>query len=235
MRIPSSFAQMTMEFTLAILGDGSAGKSSIVQSFVDDGFKSVYKQTIGIDFHEKIADLRSKMISMRVWDVGGQSIHSDSIKQYVSASSALFLVYDVTNDESFRNLDDWVAIVVKKNKVDSSKIYLVGNKVDMIDQRQVSVDRHEQFIEENHLGGGFFMSAKTGENVLRTFYTVANTRLSLGLSDAELEHYNKVVKAHVKQSGDDEGRTEWADRIEEEDRLAAMEAQKRQNSGCQCF
>ena len=79
------------------------------------------------------------------------------------------------------------------------------------------------------------MSAKTGENVLRTFYTVANTRLSLGLSDAELEHYNKVIKAHVKQSGDDEGRTEWADRIEEEDRLAAMEAQKRQNSGCQCF
>ena len=223
-----------MEFTLAILGDGSAGKSSIVQSFVDDGFKSVYKQTIGIDFHEKMADLRGKIVSMRVWDIGGQSIHSGSIKQYVSASSALFLVYDVTNNESFSNLDDWVAIVVKKNKVDSKKVFLVGNKVDMLDQLQVSTDQHQQFIEENSLGGGFFMSAKSGENVLRTFYSVANTLLSLGLSESELEHYNKVIKAHVKQSSDDEGRTAWADKIEEEDRLAALEAQ-RQNSGCQCF
>lgn len=224
-----------MEFTLAILGDGSAGKSSIVQSFVDDGFKSVYKQTIGIDFHEKMADLRGKIVSMRVWDIGGQSIHSGNIKQYVSASSALFLVYDVTNNESFSNLDDWVAIVVKKNKVDSKKVFLVGNKVDMLDQLQVSADQHQQFIEENSLGGGFLMSAKSGENVLRTFYSVANTLLSLGLSESELEHYNKVIKAHVKQSSDDEGRTAWADKIEEEDRLAALEAQRRQNSGCQCF
>lgn len=224
-----------MEFTLAILGDGSAGKSSIVQSFVDDGFKSVYKQTIGIDFHEKMADLRGKIVSMRVWDIGGQSIHSGNIKQYVSASSALFLVYDVTNNESFSNLDDWVAIVVKKNKVDSKKVFLVGNKVDMLDQLQVSADQHQQFIEENSLGGGFLMSAKSGENVLRTFYSVANTLLSLGLSESELEHYNKVIKAHVKQSSDDEGRTAWADKIEEEDRVAALEAQRRQNSGCQCF
>lgn len=224
-----------MEFTLAILGDGSAGKSSIVQSFVDDGFKSVYKQTIGIDFHEKMADLRGKIVSMRVWDIGGQSIHSGNIKQYVSASSALFLVYDVTNNESFSNLDDWVAIVVKKNKVDSKKVFLVGNKVDMLDQLQVSTDQHQQFIEENSLGGGFLMSAKSGENVLRTFYSVANTLLSLGLSKSELEHYNKVIKAHVKQSSDDEGRTAWADKIEEEDRVAALEAQRRQNSGCQCF
>ena len=224
-----------MEFTLAILGDGSAGKSSITQAFVDDGFKSVYKQTIGIDFHEKVVTLRGKCVSMRVWDIGGQSIHSSNMQQYVSASNALFLVYDITNEESFRNLDDWMTIVSKRNKVESSKIYLVGNKVDMISQRQVDEEQHRQFIEESRLGGGFTMSAKSGENVLKTFYTVANSVLDLGLSEGELENYNKVLKAHFKQSTEDEGRTAWADKIEEEDRLAALEAQKRQNSGCQCF
>ena len=224
-----------MEFTLAILGDGSAGKSSITQSFVEDGFKTVYKQTIGIDFHEKSVILRGKNVSMRVWDVGGQSIHSSNIQQYVSASSALFLVYDVTNEESFQNLDDWINIVSKKYKVQSNKIYLVGNKTDMIDQRQVDEDQHQQFIVNNSLGGGFMMSAKSGENVLKTFYSVANTILGIGLSEEELESYNKVLTAHIKHSSDDEGRTAWADKIEEEDRLAALQAQRQNNSGCQCF
>ena len=224
---------------MAILGDGSVGKSSIVQSFTDDGFKSVYKQTVGIDFHEKIVKLRERPVSMRVWDIGGQSIHSKNIKQYVSSASALFVVYDVTNEESFSNLEDWIRILAKihsANAEAAKKVYLVGNKVDMMDQRQVTEKRHNAFIADNGLAGGFFVSAKSGENVLKAFYVVVSTALGIGLSEAELEALNKVLKAHVKQSGDDEGRTAFADAIEEEDRLAALEAERRANgNGCQCF
>jgi len=67
--------------SLAIVGDGSVGKSSIIEAFRSEGFIPVYKQTIGIDFYEKKLRIRGDIYaSMRVWDIGGQSIHSKNLQ-----------------------------------------------------------------------------------------------------------------------------------------------------------
>ena len=102
-----------MEITVAVLGDGAVGKSSLINNFRNDGFTAVYKQTVGCEFYEKQISIRDQMVSLRLWDIGGQSIHSKNIQQYVSTSSAVFLVYDVTNTESFSNLDDWQRTLAK--------------------------------------------------------------------------------------------------------------------------
>lgn len=70
------------------------------------------------------------VISLRVYDIGGQSLNSKNLKQYLSGASVIFLVYDVTNRESFQNLDDWLN-QVRRNS-DKSKIYVIGNKVILI-------------------------------------------------------------------------------------------------------
>ena len=114
--------------TLAVIGDGAVGKSSIIAAFKNDGFGRVYKQTIGVDFYEKLLQIRGdKYVSLRVWDIGGQSISSKNLEKYMSGSQIFFLVYDVTNPESFANLDDWLSMVVKYSK--AAFIYLIGNKV----------------------------------------------------------------------------------------------------------
>ncbi len=221
------------DLTVALVGDGSSGKSSIIRTLTEDGsFSTVYAQTIGCDFHERRIKIRENLVSLRVWDIGGQSIHSKNIKQYVYAAQAIFLVYDVTNQESFMNLDDWLSALMK-NGVKKENVYLVGNKIDMVDQRVVEEARHRTFVEENGLREGFFMSAKTADKLLVAFVTVAGQICGIDLTDAELEAYSKVVKATGKQSGGDEGRTAFADAIEEEDRLAALRA-SRGEAGCQC-
>jgi GTPase SAR1 family protein len=70
--------------------------------------------------------------SLRVYDIGGQSLNSKNLREYLSGASVIFLVYDVTNRESFGNLDDWLAQVRKNSK--TTNIYVIGNKVrsDMI-------------------------------------------------------------------------------------------------------
>lgn len=67
------------------------------------------------------------IISLRVYDVGGQSINSKNLREYLSGASVLFLVYDLTNPESFRNLEDWLRAARKYSQ--KARIYLVGNKV----------------------------------------------------------------------------------------------------------
>ena len=110
----SSIASTVKEqCSLCILGDGSVGKSSMIAAFKTDGFTPVYKQTIGVDFFEKQLRIRNKVsISLRIWDVGGQSINSKNLHTYLASSDVVFLVYDVTNTESYANLDDWLQKVV---------------------------------------------------------------------------------------------------------------------------
>ena len=206
------------------------GKSSIIAAFKSDGFIPVYKQTIGCDFYEKNLEIRKEtFVSLRVWDIGGQSINSKNMEQYVGSSDVIFLVYDVTNPDSFANLDDWLGSVKKFGK--SQLIFLVANKIDLIILRQITERKHEHFIAENDLSGGFQVSAKTGDNLVKAFYKVAGDAVGVHLSSTELAYHDSVVRAHiVKGGGEEEGRTAFADEIERQD----AEAERRKREGFLC-
>ena len=146
--------------SLAIVGDGATGKSSIINAFKLDGFVEnnfkEYKQTIGIDFFEKKKKIQDKTLSLRVFDIGGQSINSNNLENYISNADIVFLNYDVTNRESFNNMEDWLYKVKKYCK--SQKLYLVGNKVDLYNLRQVKEADHEMFIIANQFSGNGIQS-----------------------------------------------------------------------------
>ena len=220
---------------LILLGNGSVGKSSIVARFVDDGFAKVYKQTVGLDFFEKEVTLprgpRRRMV-LQVWDIGGQSVGSANLPKYVHGSNAVMLCYDVTDESSFQDAEDWLRLARRALAGSSAKIFLVGNKIDLYGQRAVSEKRHETFIAAHSLDGGHFCSAKSGESVVRTFYQLAGEIAGITLSPYELSFHDKVITkvevSRTSESGidaDGDEMTEMERRIMEED--AALEAAKR--------
>jgi hypothetical protein len=98
--------------------------------------------------------------------------------------------------------------------------------------RVVRKDQHDRFIFENRLAGGIFVSAKTGENITRSFYQIAGEVMGMPLDAYELAFYDKVLTAHIQSDGN-EGRTLFADEIEAED-LAAEAAKNRSSRRCIC-
>ena len=89
------------------------------------------KQTVGCDFFEKKMSIKGDMIiSLRVYDVGGQSINSKNLRQYLSGTSIIFLVYDLTNPDSFQDLEDWLSAARKYSQ--KARVYLIGNKESLI-------------------------------------------------------------------------------------------------------
>lgn len=219
--------------SLALIGDGSVGKSTIINAFCTEGFQKVYKQTIGCDFFEKQIEPRvNYSVSLRVWDIGGQSIHSKNLRSYLEHANAIMLVYDITNLESFHNLQDWLMQLKKYNNTEY--IYVIGNKADLIALRQVSLKQHDAFIADNAVKGGNFCSAKTGENIVKMFYAIAGEIIGIKLTEYELAFHDKVLKAHVNVSNEqDEIRNAWADDIEKEDLEA--ERKKQQGDGACCI
>ena len=224
-----------MSTTLKILlcGNGSAGKTSLCQRFRTDGFERVYKQTIGVDFYEKPITIRGHSAVLQVWDIGGQSIGSRMLAQYVRGAAIAFVCYDLTDAQSFADAEDWLNVLRADEESAPRDIYLLGNKADLVQLRRVTQKTADMFAEKNHLKGAFSVSARTGEGVLFAFHSAAACALGIGLTNEEVELTMRILAVTVDAAGGaDDARVSGADEIERQDALIKAERERRETAGC---
>eukprot|EP00940_MAST-03C_sp_MAST-3C-sp2_P001092 g1092.t1 len=225
----ASMAKLTSN--MVFVGNGSTGKSSLVSMLLENGFQKKYQQTVGFETYKKEIRIKSKTISVRLWDIGGQNLGSKNLKQYVSAAHVLFYVYDITSKASFNDLEEWAGRsrdILSKEKQSSPVTMVLANKSDLQHLRKVSRDQHKRLVEKLGALDGGEVSAKTGERILEDIYRAAAKQHGISLSKSDLEFARRIVVARLDNSSVDEGRTKMADLIEAEDR-AAME---RSEGGC---
>jgi Ras-related protein Rab-28 len=109
-------------------------------------------------------------VTMQLWDIGGQSIGSRSVKNYIAGADAVLLCYDITNYESFANLEDWYRLVVDAFVgKQMPQCALIANKTDLKHQAQVRMAQHMGFLEENYMLS-FQISAKSGDQIKAAFF-----------------------------------------------------------------
>ena len=150
-------------------------------------------------------------VCLQIWDIGGQTIGGKMIGNYIYGAQAVLLCYDISNYQSFQDLEDWYRLVQRTFAGGQMpRVTLVGNKTDLNHIRTVKVEKHNQFADENEMYS-CFMSAKTGDNVAACFYRVAADLAGVVLTKPELEVASKVVKAeivnHPNEAGGDGGPT----------------------------
>jgi len=187
-----------LQCKVILLGDGAVGKTSIALRFTQDHFAQQYKQTIGLDFFMKRVTLPGDVqVALQTWDIGGQSIGGKMIGNYIFGAHVVLLCYDITNYQSFQNLEDWYRLVRRTfDKGNLPYVALVGNKTDLNHLRAVKLDKHNAFADENDMYS-FFMSAKSGDNVDSTFFRVAADWAGVVLTKPELEVAAQPVVAHI--------------------------------------
>uniref|UniRef100_A0A9L0S400 Ras-related protein Rab-7a n=1 Tax=Equus caballus TaxID=9796 RepID=A0A9L0S400_HORSE len=119
------------QLKIVVLGDGTSGKTSLATCFAQETFGKQYKQTIGLDFFLRRITLPGNLnVTLQVWDIGGQTIGGKMLDKYIYGAQGILLVYDITNYQSFENLEDWYSVVKKVNEESETQplIALVGNK-----------------------------------------------------------------------------------------------------------
>eukprot|EP01035_Chromulina_nebulosa_P027504 gene27504-36187_t len=127
------------KYKLVFLGDQGVGKTSIITRFMYDSFDKNYQATIGIDFLSKTMYLEDRTVRLQLWDTAGQERFRSLIPSYIRDSSVAVVVFDITNRASFLNTSKWIEDV-RNERGNDVIIILVGNKTDLSDKRQVSVD-----------------------------------------------------------------------------------------------
>lgn len=189
-----------LQYKVIVMGDGAVGKTSLINRYCQDGFAQSYKQTIGVDFFNKRIVLPGQVnVTLQIWDIGGQQIGGKMLAKYIFGCAAVLLVYDVTNPDSFKNVDDWLTFVREefRNSPKQPHISLVGNKID-ITPRQVKPEKHNAYATDHHLVP-FFVSAKSGEKVNAMFTRIAAELTGVQLTKAELEVEEAKVTASIVQ------------------------------------
>ncbi|KAF7311425.1 GTP-binding protein ryh1 [Mycena kentingensis (nom. inval.)] len=156
---------------IVLLGDQSVGKTSLITRFMYDTFDNTYQATIGIDFLSKTMYLDDRTVRLQLWDTAGQERFRSLIPSYIRDSSVAIVVFDITNRQSFLSTTKWIEDV-RSERGNDVIIVLVGNKADLSDKRQVTL---EEATAKSTTMGIMFMetSAKAGHNVKSLFKKIA--------------------------------------------------------------
>jgi small GTP-binding protein len=157
---------------LLLIGDSGAGKTALLMRYAVDTFSPTYISTIGIDFKIKSIVIDNSKVKLQIWDTAGQERFRTITTSYYRGSHGVFIVYDVTDRESFSNIEKWLADINRLAPPEIAKI-LVGNKSDLADRRVVSTKDGQDLANKYNIKF-FETSAKVGTNVNKTFEILAD-------------------------------------------------------------
>ena len=114
---------------------------------------------VGVEFcYLKIKNIDhddpNKILSIQIWDTTGAERYIAITTSHIRGADGAYLVYDVTSEMSFKNLNYWYECI--KNSADNDiVIYLIGNKSDLINEQGRMVNKQEaiNFVKDHNLQG----------------------------------------------------------------------------------
>ncbi|MEJ1273533.1 RAB1B member RAS oncogene family [Cricetulus griseus] len=158
-------------FKLLLIGDSGVGKSCLLLRFADDTYTESYISTIGVDFKIRTIELDGKTIKLQIWDTAGQERFRTITSSYYRGAHGIIVVYDVTDQESYANVKQWLQEIDRYASENVNKL-LVGNKSDLTTKKVVDNTTAKEFADS--LGVPFLeTSAKNATNVEQAFMTMA--------------------------------------------------------------
>jgi Ras-related protein Rab-1A len=155
-------------FRICIIGDASVGKTSLLTRYCDNVFKEFYHNTIGVDFRVISLKYNDILAKIHIWDTAGQERFKSITVNYFRSTHGFMFVYDITNRQSFQNLNTWVDLAMAWNKNSSKVSFVVGNKCDLYENRKVTKEEGYEFANSRKYTY-LETSAKTCENVGKAF------------------------------------------------------------------
>ena len=158
---------------LGTLGESKVGKTNLSNVFIGNKFDDEELSTIGVGNLIKKIDIKykekSKSISLKIWDTAGQERFKSVATQYIKSCDGLLIVYAVNDRTSFEKIEEWLKEVEeKKNTNNKVPLVLIGNKIDLENERVVSKEEGEKLAEKYNIEF-FECSAKNGTNVNEAF------------------------------------------------------------------
>lgn len=192
---------------LLLIGDMAVGKTSLLLKFCDDKFSTNLMSTIGIDFKIKTLEINGKKVKLQIWDTAGQEKYHTITTAYYRGSQGIMMVYDITNLQSFENINRWVKNI-NDYADDTAVKMIVANKIDMeFDEKRgrlISKNRGTE-LALNHDMDFIETSAKTGENIEQAFELLVRrilTQIENNKVDERRSQQGRIIEINAEKNNE---------------------------------
>lgn len=170
-------SQCDYTYKFIVVGDVATGKSTLVKRGNDNMYIREYNPTIGVDFavwNVNVVDSKNeiKRVKLHIWDTAGQEMYRAIVKSYYRSAVAAFVVFDLTDKDSFDNVPGWIRTIQEESAILPKHMLLIGNKSDL-SRRSVNREEIDKLVEKYELAAYLETSAKNGSNVREMFNMLA--------------------------------------------------------------
>lgn len=154
-------------FKIVVIGDSAVGKSNLLSRYARNEFDLNTKATVGVEFQTVCVEINGKEVKAQIWDTAGQERFRAVTSAYYRGALGALIVYDISRRTTFDSVSRWLEELNTHCDTAVARI-LVGNKCDLEDIRDVSVEEGKSVAESEGL---FFIetSALDSTNVKVAF------------------------------------------------------------------
>ena len=189
--LPDDFLQYDLSFKIIVIGDSGVGKSCLTNRATTNLFEDTYNATVGFEFLSFNVKIDEKVIKLQIWDTCGQELYRSLITNFYRNSSLAIIVYAINSKDSFEDIEMWLRELRTHSNPDA-KVFLIGNKLDLENERKITKEQGETFAKNNKLNLFIEASAKTGFNSKKVFIKAAKM-----LYDEHLKYKDVENKAET--------------------------------------
>ncbi|XP_030071096.1 ras-related protein Rab-19 isoform X2 [Microcaecilia unicolor] len=159
-------------FKIILIGDSNVGKTCVVHRFKSHLFPEKQQNTIGVDFTVRSLDIEGKKVKIQVWDTAGQERFRTIGQSYYRSAHGAIIAYDISRRQTFESVPHWIHEVEKYGAA-NVVLMLIGNKADLLENRQVLFEDACTLAEKHGLLAVLETSAKDAQNVEELFLLMA--------------------------------------------------------------
>ncbi|CAG0890099.1 unnamed protein product [Darwinula stevensoni] len=179
-------------FKVVLLGEGCVGKTSVVLRYIEDKFNDKHISTIQASFLTKKLNISGKRINLAIWDTAGQERFHALGPIYYRDSHGAILVYDITDEDSFQKVKNWVK-ELRKMLGTRVCVCIAGNKADLERDRVVSREEASRYAES--------VGAKHYDTSAKQNHGIEEMFLDLSQRMVEVAEQNEQGQAQLRPSG----------------------------------
>ena len=214
--------EYSVVYKIILFGPSSAGKTEILNKYVNNNFREDTKPTVGVEFGAKTIQKGKNIIKLQIWDTAGQEKYRAITSAYYKGTKGGLLVYDITNKSSFDNVDNRIKEFKKENNVVDCVLILIGNKSDLEKERQVTKKQGEEKSKKYNIDF-FETSASNGDGINEAFNKLINNIL-------KKENKNEIIEEEERKKEEEENKKEEEEEeVEEEEEEEENIIEKQEN------
>ena len=156
-----------LSLKIVLVGCSTVGKSALINQYINNKFLETQILTIGCDKFSKVEKIKNLDIKINLWDTAGQERFRSLSPMFLKGSNIVILVYDITNKNSFEEIEQFWLDIVKENTTNFI-LSVAANKSDLYQKEEVNEEVGRNFAERE--GAYFFITSAKNYNTTQQLF-----------------------------------------------------------------